>query len=168
MQTIVGCLPIEMSTISGRSSTLFFARTHSSLGRARGKVSTFHQQNQAHEGAPTGGGHPQGVPRHERYVNEPYKGRQGVPLQARFWLAAATLVAPHCWDYGAWLVRHVFGGGRCGGNPPAQGRAEGPTAQMDVRPLRRLRSVTFDGANACPEPPEGVFARRRPTSKFGG
>ena len=31
-----------------------FAKTPSSLCRARGKVSTFHQQNQAHEGGPTG------------------------------------------------------------------------------------------------------------------
>ena len=33
-------------------------------------------------------------------------------------------------------VRHVVEGGRCGGNPPAQGRAEGPTAQKQERGKR--------------------------------
>ena len=33
-------------------------------------------------------------------------------------------------------VRRGFGGGRCGGNPPAQGRAEGPTAQKQERGKR--------------------------------
>ena len=47
--------------------------------------------------------------------------------------------------------RRGFGGGRCGGNPPAQGRAEGPTAQKQERVKRReehlgsLQSKSQDG-----------------------
>jgi len=44
-------------------------------------------------------------------------------------LATATLDGTHRWKYGERWIRHVFGGGRCGGAAPAQGRAEGPTAQ---------------------------------------
>ena len=52
---------------------------------------------------------------------------QAISLRIR--LAAATLVEPHCWEYGVRSVSDGFGGGRCGGAAPAQGRAEGPTAQ---------------------------------------
>ena len=41
-----------------------------------------------------------------------------------------------------------FGGGRCGGCPPARGRAEGPTAQKGRSPWRR-RGFADDS----PEPP---------------
>ena len=40
------------------------------------------------------------------------------------------------------------GGGRCGGCPPAQGRAEGPTAQVGVAP-----GGACGAATASPEPP---------------
>ena len=40
-------------------------------------------------------------------------------------------------------VRRGFGGGRCGGNPPAQGRAEGPTAQLQWSVRRRFSSLVF-------------------------
>ena len=50
---------------------------------------------------------------------------QGLPLQ--WWRGGRTPVAfstvPIVHDGGA------YEGGRCGGNPPAQGRAEGPTAR---------------------------------------
>ena len=68
--------------------------------------------------------------------------------RARYWLAAATLAEPHCWDEGVRLVSDGFGGGRCGGCPPAQGRAEGPTAQKGRSPWRR-RGFADDS----PEPP---------------
>ena len=101
-------------------------------------------------GAPTGGywglahggrGHPQGVPL--RVDNDIAHGGT-----ARYWLAAATLAEPHCWDEGVRLVSDGFGGGRCGGCPPAQGRAEGPTAQKGRSPWRRQTP-----AAASPEPP---------------
>ncbi len=48
----------------------------------------------------------------------------------RRWLAAGTLPDRRTAAKKAQRsVRHVFGGGRCGGAAPAQGRAEGPTAQ---------------------------------------
>ncbi len=47
-------------------------------------------------------------------------------------LAAATIDETHSWIYGVRWMGHVFGGGRCGGAAPAQGRAEGPTAQKAV------------------------------------
>ena len=37
-------------------------------------------------------------------------------------------------------------GGRCGGCPPAQGRAEGPTAQIDTHPWRRVPIVGMSQA----------------------
>ena len=39
-----------------------------------------------------------------------------------------------------------IGGGRCGGCPPAQGRAEGPTAQIDTHPWRRVPIVGMSQA----------------------
>ena len=62
---------------------------------------------------------------------------QGVPLRARYWLAAATLAEPHCWDEGVRWVSDGFGGGRCGGCPPAQGRAVGPTVKKGRSPWGR-------------------------------
>ena len=44
-------------------------------------------------------------------------------------LAAATLDEPHRWNCAERSMRDGLGGGRCGGAAPAQGRAEGPTAQ---------------------------------------
>ena len=51
---------------------------------------------------------------------------QGLPLRERLGVRTPVAVS---------TVRTVhegraYEGGRCGGNPPAQGRAEGPTAQM--------------------------------------
>ena len=45
-------------------------------------------------------------------------------------LSVATLDEPHSWNDAERWVRDGFGRGRCGGGAPAQGRAEGPTAQM--------------------------------------
>ncbi len=56
-------------------------------------MSTFHQRSEAYKR-----GHP-----------------QGVPLRARYWLACATLDGTHSWNHGVRWMRHVFGGGRCGG-----------------------------------------------------
>ena len=47
-------------------------------------------------------------------------------------LAGYRSIWPHGWYEGVRSVRRGFGGGRCGGAAPAQGRAEGPTAQMNV------------------------------------
>ncbi len=44
-------------------------------------------------------------------------------------LASFGLLEPHGWNAHTRSVRDGFGGGRCGGTAPAQGRAEGPTAQ---------------------------------------
>ena len=49
---------------------------------------------------------------------------------------------------GVALAGRVSFGGRCGGCPPAQGRAEGPTAQKGDSPWRRR---VF--ADDSPEPP---------------
>ena len=52
-------------------------------------------------------------------------------------------------DSGRKTVRRWRGGywgGRCGGTPPAQGRAEGPTAQMDTHPWRRVPIVGMSQA----------------------
>ena len=62
----------------------------------------------------------------------------------RLRLAAATLVERHSWEYGVRSVSDGFGGGRCGGGAPAQGRAEGPTAQKGRSPWRR-RGFADDG-----------------------
>ena len=50
-----------------------------------------------------------------------------VALRVR--LAVARLAEPHCWNEHTRSARDGFVGGRCGGAAPAQGRAEGPTAQ---------------------------------------
>ena len=47
-------------------------------------------------------------------------------------VGAGSMVETHCCDEGVPLVSDGFGGGRCGGCPPAQGRAEGPTAKRQV------------------------------------
>ena len=69
---------------------------------------------------------------------------------------------------GVALAGRVSFGGRCGGCPPAQGRAEGPTAQMGVSPWRRRvfaddspePPLAAKGAQRSgPEPPEGAQAR---------
>ena len=57
------------------------------------------------------------------------------------WLRAATLLEPHCWDECVRLVSDGFGGGRCGGAAPAQGRAEGPTAHNKERPTAPSRRL---------------------------
>ena len=52
-------------------------------------------------------------------------------------------------DRGRKTVRRWRGGywgGRCGGCPPAQGRAEGPTAQIDTHPWRRVPIVGMSQA----------------------
>ena len=48
----------------------------------------------------------------------------------RIRLAAATLDGPHSWNQDERSLSDGFGGGRCGGAAPAQGRAEGPTAKL--------------------------------------
>jgi len=51
-------------------------------------------------------------------------------------------------DEGTRSVRDGFGGGRCGGAAPAQGRAEGPTAKnIPVRGERTPLLASFRGAN---------------------
>ncbi len=77
----------------------------------------------------------------------------------RFWerhragLVPALTLAAGCVDWGAarWAAgcaglhqtphpgRGVVSGGRCGGSPPAQGRAEGPTAQAAVASGQELQ-----------------------------
>ena len=50
-------------------------------------------------------------------------------------------------EEGTRSVRHGFGGGRCGGAAPAQGRAEGPTAQnTTMRGERTPLLASFRGA----------------------
>ncbi len=67
-----------------------------------------------------------------------------------FWLAAATLVEPHCWYDAVRSLRHGFGGGRCGGAAPAQGRAEGPTAhRQEKRSERSLCSPQARSRIVC-------------------
>ena len=53
-------------------------------------------------------------------------------IQKRIRLAGATLLEPHGCNDDERSVRRGFEGGRCGGSPPAQERAEGPTAQTAV------------------------------------
>ena len=64
------------------------------------------------------------------WLNLPFITVTILAICLRVWLAAASLMEPHSWAEGVRPMRHVFGGGRCGGCPPAQGRAVGPTAQM--------------------------------------
>ena len=63
-----------------------------------------------------------------------------------------------------------FLGGRCGGNPPAQGRAAGPTAPVWHSPWRRPaeRRPPALSRLSGPEPPEGVCACRRPLTRSEG
>jgi|GEM_PF-1654588 len=61
-------------------------------------------------------------------------------------MAAATLLERHRWNEHTRWVSDGFVGGRCGGAAPAQGRAEGPTAQMTMRgrgQARLLASIKF-------------------------
>ena len=103
-------------------------------------------------GAHTGGGRAQGAPLRLDYLRA-----HGVPLPdsgslsggkwsveeaLRFGLAANLLTWPRAGG-GACFWR-----GRCGGSPPAQGRAEGPTAPMGVAP-----GGACGAAAASPEPP---------------
>ena len=69
---------------------------------------------------------------------------QAIALRIR--LAAARLGKRHCQNEGVRSVRHVFGGGRCGGAAPAQGRAEGPTAHMLVESIEERE----EGETAAP------------------
>ncbi|MCY4409187.1 MAG: hypothetical protein OXC27_01895, partial [Caldilineaceae bacterium] len=50
------------------------------------------------------------------------------------WLMTASVLEPHGWNEHTWSVSDGFVGGRCGGAAPAQGRAEGPTAHIKMRP----------------------------------
>ncbi|MCY4410649.1 MAG: hypothetical protein OXC27_09295, partial [Caldilineaceae bacterium] len=62
--------------------------------------------------------------------------RRSGPLVA-YLLAAATLDEPHSWNDAERWMRDGFGGGRCGGAAPAQGRAEGPTAHMQRESIEK-------------------------------